>query len=360
MVASRANRPHSGLELRARRDADSTLTRNILITGAALVTLAFGSAGTALLGGDSYAAPAPYVASHNALKIALTDPVAPVSAKRDPLAPVETPGVTIAVRQEPRANAPVPRDAIRSITNADPAVPLPPARPAPQAAIEPDNRFALAFADPDTTGSLGDVAPRAVKTVSFVAPQSIEPEPVEPKLVAPRRVAPGQAARPKRPLTPHEKLYGPVRLAALTPASTMHDFGAGQPRAPYDLQTAVYVIGDKTVYLPDGRALEAHSGLGDKMDDPRFVHLRMRGATPPHVYDLTMRERPFHGVEAIRLTPVGGEKAIFNRDGLLAHTYLLGANGQSNGCVSFKDYSAFLTAFKTGKITRLAVIPRLD
>jgi hypothetical protein len=39
---------------------------------------------------------------------------------------------------------------------------------------------------------------------------------------------------------------------------------------------------------------------------------------------------------------------------------MLGPSGQSNGCVSFKDYDAFLDAFKAGKINRLAVIARLD
>ncbi len=106
--------------------------------------------------------------------------------------------------------------------------------------------------------------------------------------------------------------------------------------------------------------LEAHSGYRDKMDDPRFVHVRMRGATPPHVYSLALRERLFHGVEAIRLNPIEGEDAIFGRAGLLAHTYMLGPTGQSNGCVSFRDYDAFLDAFKAGKINRLAVIARLD
>src|SRR4029077_19314868 len=91
---------------------------------------------------------------------------------------------------------------------------------------------------------------------------------------------------------------------------------------------------------------------------PRFVQVRMRGATPPHVYDLTMRERLFHGVEAIRMTPLGGDEAIFGRDGILAHTYMLGPNGQSNGCVSFKDYDAFLEAFLRGEIDRLVVVPR--
>jgi len=45
---------------------------------------------------------------------------------------------------------------------------------------------------------------------------------------------------------------------------------------PYDRQTAVYDISAKTVYLPDGTKLEAHSGLGDKMDDVRSAQVRMR------------------------------------------------------------------------------------
>ena len=131
-------------------------------------------------------------------------------------------------------------------------------------------------------------------------------------------------------------------------------------KPPFNRDTAVYDITAKKVYLPDGTELEAHSGLGDKMDNPDFVHVRMRGATPPHVYDLKMRESLFHGVEAIRLNPVGGEDAIHGRDGLLAHTYMLGPNGQSNGCVSFKDYNRFLRAYKNNEIKRLAVIPSLD
>src|ERR1019366_2639331 len=39
-----------------------------------------------------------------------------------------------------------------------------------------------------------------------------------------------------------------------------------------DSRTAVYDIAAHTVYLPNGQRLEAHSGLGDKLDDPRYVH----------------------------------------------------------------------------------------
>jgi hypothetical protein len=42
-------------------------------------------------------------------------------------------------------------------------------------------------------------------------------------------------------------------------------------------QTAVYDITARTVYMPDGTRLEAHSGLGDLMDDPSHVDLPNRG-----------------------------------------------------------------------------------
>src|SRR5438552_7906977 len=95
------------------------------------------------------------------------------------------------------------------------------------------------------------------------------------------------------------------------------------------------------------------------MDNPRNVHLRMRGSTPPNIYNLTLRERMFHGVRAIRLNPVD-EGRMHGRAGILAHTYMLGSNGQSNGCVSFDNYPEFLNAFLKGEVTRLAVVERLE
>lgn len=130
--------------------------------------------------------------------------------------------------------------------------------------------------------------------------------------------------------------------------------------APYDRSTAVYDISAHTVYLPDGTRLEAHSGLGSKLDDPSSAPIRMHGVTPPHIYELTPREALFHGVPALRLTPIGGEEAIFGRTGLLAHTFMLGPNGDSNGCVSFRDYNAFLNAYRNQGIKRLAVVARVE
>jgi hypothetical protein len=126
----------------------------------------------------------------------------------------------------------------------------------------------------------------------------------------------------------------------------------------YDQYTAVYDLSAHTVYLPNGTKLEAHSGLGDRLDDPNHVNERMRGATPPHLYELKPREAAFHGVQALRLNPIGGGE-IFGRAGLLAHTYMLGPNGDSNGCISFKDYDAFLRAYQSGEIRKLAVVARL-
>ena len=133
---------------------------------------------------------------------------------------------------------------------------------------------------------------------------------------------------------------------------------AGTTGGLYDRQTAVYDISAHMVYLPNGTALEAHSGLAGDLDDPGSAKERDRGVTPPDLYTLKPRESLFHGVAALRLIPVD-ESKVFGRSGLLAHTFMLGPNGQSNGCVSFRDYSAFLQAYQSGEITKLAVVAHL-
>ena len=122
-----------------------------------------------------------------------------------------------------------------------------------------------------------------------------------------------------------------------------------------DGHTAVYDIEAHMVYMPNGERLEAHSGLGNRMDDPRFVSDKGKGATPPNVYDLALRGERFHGVQAIRLNPEADSK-MYGRDGILAHTYMLGPSGQSFGCVSFRDYEKFLQAYLRGEVTRLVVV----
>ena len=160
-----------------------------------------------------------------------------------------------------------------------------------------------------------------------------------------------------------ERLFGssePVREPVLAYAPTESGELRGWPGAapPRVLdkgdRTAIYDISSKTVLMPNGERLEAHSGLGDLLDDPRSSRMKNRGVTPPNVYTLRMRESLFHGVPAIRLIPVH-QSLMYGRDGILAHTYMLGPRGDSNGCVSVRDYDAFLRAFQRGEVTRLVV-----
>ncbi len=159
--------------------------------------------------------------------------------------------------------------------------------------------------------------------------------------------------------------HGPLLSYASADASVTGSIGheqnpvlGGSP--PYDRDTAVYDISAHMVYLPDGSKLEAHSGLGSELDDPRSARIRMRGVTPPHIYELKPREALFHGVPALRLNPIGGEETIYGRSGLLAHTFMLGPNGDFNGCVSFRDYNAFLNAYRNQGIKKLAVVARVE
>lgn len=208
-------------------------------------------------------------------------------------------------------------------------------------------------------------APQVAAIVPMPAPRPSELRQLQAASSS-REVA--QAAAEPEPKKPSifERLFGRpaagLQLAFAAPDGGVTSDGESLTlgRIPqYNQFTAVYDISARKVYLPDGNTLEAHSGLGNMMDDPRSADRRMRGVTPPHTYDLSLRERLFHGVEAIRLKPIGGEDKIYGRTGLLAHTYMLGPSGASNGCVSFKNYHAFLNAYKSGKIKRLVVVAKL-
>jgi len=166
------------------------------------------------------------------------------------------------------------------------------------------------------------------------------------------------AIRLDNPAMPESALPMPrvrPQLASLTPP----DLNIRPDDTGKMAKTAIYDITAQTVYMPNGEKLEAHSGYGEFMDNPKHFKTRMRGVTPPNTYKLTMREALFHGHEAIRMTPENKE-AMFGRTGILAHPYLLGPNGQSNGCVSVKDYPKFLAAFKRGEVDRMIVVFRLD
>jgi hypothetical protein len=166
--------------------------------------------------------------------------------------------------------------------------------------------------------------------------------------------------RPEDP-TLLEKLSGMFKyrltLASLAPTDGIFAPKTNLAALGYDNETAVYDISAHMVYLPNGSKLEAHSGLGETRDDPAHVSEHQVGATPPAVYELKPREQLFHGVQALRMNPVEG--SALGRTGLLVHPYMLGPDGDSNGCVSIRDYDRFLAAYQRGEFKRLAVIPNL-
>jgi hypothetical protein len=151
---------------------------------------------------------------------------------------------------------------------------------------------------------------------------------------------------------------GRVTLASLGPDTGVFHDGPDLAALGYDKLTAVYDISAHAVYMPNGTRLEAHSGMGNLMDDPEHVRERMVGATPPTAYDLKPREKLFHGVPALRMIPQDSN-ATLGRTGLLAHSYMLGPRGDSNGCVSFKNYDAFLKSYRDGEVTHMVVVPSL-
>jgi hypothetical protein len=266
--------------------------------------------------------------------------------------------------------------------------------------LAPPLRRTLADLDPKTYGGLdglfGNAAPDSDQPSGAAAPASLEamsPErsaalaaaPLPPKrdiaavlddaplpptrpaefaLDAPDGASPPTQLGPSRSLGPALAYAAPDAVDVTPPAAPRNAsifslFGPQHQRpAGYDDTTAVYDISAKILYMPDGTTIEAHSGLGDSMDDITQVGEHAKGPTPPDLYDLQLRESLFHGVAAIRLLPVGGDGAVFGREGLLAHPFMMGDNGDSNGCVSIKDYNAFLKAYQDGKIKRLAVIAK--
>ena len=229
----------------------------------------------------------------------------------------------------------------------------------------PQDRVKPSIAQADRSTDVAELAPVAVQPLAPTPAVKQAAERVAALPLPRARPAMPELARAAPAAQPEAEPKAPQQVAAATPPPAVakpalpppvHDKAAAMPEA--GKRTAVYDIAAHTVYMPDGQKLEAHSGLYDKLDDPRYVKVKMRGPTPPNVYDLTLREALFHGVRAIRLNPVD-EAKMHGRDGMLAHTYMLGPNGQSNGCVSFKDYRKFLQAFLDGKVDRLVVVPEL-
>ncbi|MHB1208055.1 MAG: DUF2778 domain-containing protein [Rhodospirillaceae bacterium] len=287
---------------------------------------------------------------------AVTDLSAPAQIETDA---AEDPDVTFESKWA-RVTASAPTSAVALAPTRAPEqannAPTPPSSEVPQSPARPEIAYApdstqvakltSAAALPSASSSMMPSPPRSIPERANSVPLP-RPHPARDIVQSPAQ-APAQVvvAAPTPVPTPENR----------APPQQAHNKGTALPDP--NSRTAVYDISARTVYLPSGKKLEAHSGLGDKMDDPRYIHVKMRGPTPPNVYELTLREKLFHGVRAIRLNPVDDGK-MFGRDGMLAHTYMLGPNGQSNGCVSFKDYRAFLNAYLRGEVDRLVVVSHL-
>jgi len=273
-----------------------------------------------------------------------------------------------------------------------PPIPLPRLEAFPPTAPIPQTENAPPAPPPREGAQSGESAPlpppRPPDLGAASAPTAPARRPVQPSVAAPSPAAPvdnrnflqkmlglGQQSAPAVAPAPAQRQVA-VRTEAPASATTGSaaaattgvgrgplfslppPFGASAPASGYDRYTAVYDISARVVYMPDGSKLEAHSGLGSALDDPRYVSQRAVGPTPPHLYQLTLREGSFHGVQALRLNPIG-EGGVYGRAGLLAHPFMLGPNGDSNGCVSVKDYNAFLRAYENGQINKLVVVAKL-
>ena len=314
-------------------------------------------------------------------------PPAPVAPTAPALAAV-APGPLAAAHVELMFGAPTAPAALVS-RSAWPAAPgdrfSRPAGETTAPSAPPASSRPAAEPEPLTTAAL---APAPLAPAPLAGPASARPAPERPLLTPPPAVLAARpvTAVPRRAAARAEAAASATPVPADTRGFLQRLFGGGAAPATTALayapadggdpggvrglrtspadepvrrlvgeKTAIYDISARAVIMPDGRRLEAHSGLGEHMDDIRSHRVKNRGVTPPNVYTLRMRERPFHGVRAIRLIPVD-EGRMFGRDGILAHSYLLGPRGDSNGCVSFKDYDAFLAAFLRGEVNRMVVV----
>lgn len=230
-------------------------------------------------------------------------------------------------------------------------VPLPQSRPRLAETAKPDKPVETVVAAKPEKPAAAAEKPAGL----FAGLLSAKPE---------KPAAPEKPEKPAKTLKPSKPGKPEVAMAAMafarpdSPDRGMTNAFNGlfnKPKAGNGV--AVYDISAGVVIMPNGDRLEAHSGIGKMADNPRFVHVKMNGPTPPNTYKLSMREKRFHGVEAIRMTPIGDEP-MHGRAGILAHSYLLrGRKEQSHGCVAFADYPRFLKAFKAGHVTHLVVVP---
>ena len=284
----------------------------------------------------------------------------------------------------PTASAALPGNADR-VTFEDRFLPAPMSAGAD--ALQPLKRYVLARTEPELSTTqealalrwmpedfrpaisddgprASDDGPRAIETkptataVGIPLPRSRPAAADQPAQTSQALATPPPTTSAENPPPPAERslmqTFSDMVKARVTLASLGLGKGPDLAALGYDNETAVYDITAHAVYLPNGTVLEAHSGMGSLRDDPEHVSVPNTGATPPATYALKPREKDFHGVAALRMTPLDSD--IGGRSGLLVHSYMLGPNGDSNGCISVRDYDRFLKAFNDGQFTHIAVV----
>jgi len=103
----------------------------------------------------------------------------------------------------------------------------------------------------------------------------------DPAMIGEREGSAGTARQPTREKATDQSAIGrsprkPAAASTLVTAEKKRVRTAelSQDSLPFaDSHTAVYDIAAHTVYMPNGRRLEAHSGLGNLMDDPSLVRM---------------------------------------------------------------------------------------
>lgn len=256
------------------------------------------------------------------------------------------------------------------------------APPAPETA---EGNTVLAYATPDELPRILNSLPPELEVEPTPAPKrqpnaTAKPDPRSAGKL--RKPAPAigmddDAAGAKPALRPGRSAKAPTVVAALPakpnkPKSLWQALGFAKPDNPDEdrpgrnipwpgggRKIAYYDISAQKVYMPNGESMEAHSGQGKWRDNPAYAHMKMIGPTPPSTYKLSMRESLFHGVQALRLTPVNGVNP-HGRVGLLTHSYLRRRPGDSAGCIAFKDYPRFLAAYKRGQVDQVVVVSSMN
>ena len=249
----------------------------------------------------------------------------------------------------PRVDAPVAEIVAASLASA----------PAEDEVLSDESAVETAAIEAEEAGRTSELAALMDDTLPMQGPlPTSRPETAVKALEA---LAAARVAKPGRGVADEEDEASSTVLAYARPENPMKSLPKVAPLPdPGTKKVAIYDITNGVVHMPNGAKLEAHSGIGKMRDNPKFTHVKMKGPTPPGTYKLSMREKPFHGVAAIRLTSVDG-KHPQGRTGLLAHTYLLRSRpGDSHGCVAFKHYDKFLAAFRRGEITHMVIVPEYN